>query len=101
MHQIRLVELSKAVQKASADGSMQKTLMDGRTVRQAYIDKIAQVRSLIRIGCDDDTVTTLEERVKANEECMEAILKSAEELLCSHKLLLTDGGDTFRSRRSL
>ena len=91
MHQIRLVELSKAIQQAAAGGMLDRELMDGRTVRRAYIDKVVQTRSLVRIGCDDDTIVQLEKRVKANDECMQAILKSANELLASHKLLLTDG----------
>lgn len=71
--------------------------MDGRTVMQAYIDKVAQTRSLIRIRCDDDTVQQLSRRTKANDELMHAILKSANELLTSHKLLLTDEDDKITS----
>lgn len=97
MHQIRLVELSKAINHAAEDGLLDKKLMDGRTVRQAYIDKVAQTRSLIRIGCDNDTMEQLEKRIKANEEFMIAILKSADELLASHKLLLTDEIDEVTS----
>ena len=90
LHQIRLVELSKAIKTAATEGKLNEKLMDGRTVQQAYIDKVAQTRSLIRIGCDEDTLENLQQRVKANEECMKAILISSEELLASHKLLLTD-----------
>ena len=97
MHQIRLVELSKAIQQAESDGLMEKKLMDGRTVRQVYINKVAQVRSLIRIGCDNDNLEQLEARIKANDDCMEAILKSANSLLDSNKLLLTDQEDQITS----
>jgi hypothetical protein len=97
MHQIRLVELSKAVQQAVADDVLDKKLMDGRTVMQAYIDKVAQTRSLIRIGCDDDTVQQLAVRTKANDELMQDILKSADKLLAFHKLLLTDEDDKITS----
>ena len=89
-HQIRLVELSKAVKTATTEGKLDEILMDGRTVKQAYIDKVVQTRSLIRIGCDDDTLENLQQRIKANEEFMEAILTSTDELLASHKLLMTD-----------
>ena len=90
MHQIRLVELSNAIRQAESDGLMDKKLMDGRTVRQVYIEKVAQIRSLIRIGCDSDSLEQLEARIKANDERMEDILKSANRLLDSHKLLLTE-----------
>lgn len=97
MHRIRLVELSKSIHSALAEGLMEKKLMDGRTVRQAYIDKIAQTRSLINFGCDDDTIGQLEERIKANDKCMQAILKFADKLLSFHKLLLTDREDEITS----
>ena len=90
MHQIRLVELSNAIRQAESGGLMDKKLMDGRTVRQVYIEKVAQIRSLIRIGCDNDNLEQLEVRIKANDERMEDILKSANRLLDSHKLLLTE-----------
>lgn len=97
MHQIRLVELSKAIRQASTEGLLDKKLMDGRTVRQAYIDKVAQTRSLISIGCDNNSLKQLQKRIEANTECMNAILKSADKLLESHTLLLTDEDDKVTS----
>lgn len=105
MHQIRLVELSKSIYQAMSDGLLDKKLMDGRTVQQAYIDKVAQTRALIRIGCDDDILKQINNRIIANDEQMNAVLKKADQLLAAQEvkngisdtLLLTDEDDKLTS----
>ena len=51
-----------------SDGLLDKKLMNGRIVQQAYINKVAQKRSLIGINCDDDILKQINNQIIANDE---------------------------------
>lgn len=105
MHRIRLICLSQALHEAALPNSGinigEDLLLDGRTIREAYVRKIAQVRSMLQIGCEAET-RELTAKISANERCLEAVFCRATELLADQSTLAaTDDGPSTDSKGSL
>jgi len=96
MHHIRLVCLSDAILDAAKDNSGinidEDALLDGRTIREAYVRKIAQIRSMIQIGCEAET-PELTKRISANDDCMDEIFRRASTMLTENSGVGTDCDD--------
>jgi len=87
VHNIRLVCLSDAIIKATSQEIDTETLLDGRTLRRAYVEKIAQVRSLIKFGRTDDEESSLQQpellarRISSNDQRLDDIFSLASSML--------------------